>query len=77
MIIKIKRVNNGVVLTSEEGEEVFEFDSEDLTRLHELHYELDALIEPMNGRNSRQRMTHRIVHGDKYECKGCDICKEE
>lgn len=86
MKIIIEVADNGVFLSVHDDDpevrtnkEVFEFDEDNLDELQELHNTISDLIAPMSGRNSEKRIQHKIVHGDKYECKDkkCSICKEE
>ena len=76
-MLKIKRVGNGAVLEDEDGGvEVYEYDEMNMGRLIDLLFEVSEIIAPTSSRYSRERVSVRLVHGDKYECpeKECELC---
>jgi hypothetical protein len=78
-VIKIKRAENGAVLTIDNSSPfVFKFDEEQQSELKDLLYAVgDELC--LTGRYSAQRININLVHGDKHVCvaKKCEICRGE
>jgi hypothetical protein len=40
-------------------------------------YDIIDFLGLIGSRYSKERIHFDIVHGDKYECSGCDICSKE
>ena len=82
-VVKLERVSNGVILTDQEGlMHVFEVkegcDGNDkMDSIQLLLYHVMESLGYMNQKYDRENIEIKIVHGRGYECKGCDICKEE
>jgi hypothetical protein len=78
MKIIIEPGHGGASVIVDDGENedrsIYHFTEENLDGLQSLFYELDEMLIS-TGRYSHYRMTHNIVHGDKYQCRGCDWCK--
>jgi len=56
----------------------YQFDKEDgqLDGAQEMLYDIIDWIGLVGSRHDSARLQVRVVHGDKHECKGCNICKE-
>lgn len=80
MKITIETCKNGAYVIFDDGENEdkmsYQFDEENLDGLHELLYNIEETVGVMSSRYSEKRIRISIEHGDKYECKGCDLCKE-
>ena len=57
---------------------VYEFDSDDHTNIKgyvNMLYDItDAIM--LFGKYSQQRIDINTIHGEKYECDGCEICNK-
>jgi hypothetical protein len=86
MELKINSFHNGALLIQDDGENthrtLYKFDYDDpelgLRDLQCLLYDISEQLS-MESRYSKERISIKIVHGDKYECKDkeCAICKED
>ena len=60
--IHIIVAENGALLVTSEGAEVFEFEEDNLKGLRELHYAIGIF----GSKYDRERIRHAIQHGDQY-----------
>ena len=77
--IHIIVAENGALLVTSEGAEVFEFEEDNLKGLRELHYAIGDALGIFGSKYDRERIRHAIQHGDQYRCedKDCPICHDE
>ena len=76
--IIIKIANNGCMLKTFEGNQIYKFDEEHPEDIVNMFYDLrDSLID--SSKYSKRRIEIKIVHGNKFECKDkeCEICNED
>ena len=83
MKVTVTPTRNGVYVEYDDGENVdrmsYKFDQEenDLEDALAFLCDLTDFVGLMGSRYSKVRLVYKIVHGDKYECEGCEICNEE
>jgi len=73
--LEIRKIGNGAILKDSVGEQAYLFDEGSVEGLVSLLREIAALIGTVEDRYAMERISISIVHGDKYECDGCAICK--
>ncbi len=78
-VIHIIMAQNGALLVTSEGAEVFEFQENNLKGLRELYYAIGDALGIFGSKYDRERIRHAIQHGDQYRCedKDCPICHDE
>jgi hypothetical protein len=78
-VIYIVEAQNGTLLVTMEGAQVFLFDDQNIAGLQELHYSIDEALGHWGSSHDRQRMHHIIEHGSSYTCeeKDCAVCRDE
>lgn len=74
--ITIRSVTNGAIVKWGDSEAAYTFDEEMALGLVEMLSELSEAFLPHN-RHAEQQIAVHLIHGNKYECKGCDICKPD
>lgn len=79
MIITIKTLDNGAVVTCGKEKMGFNFDERDKEFERDMYSYIIDLIGNNGSRYDEQRIRVYLEHGDKYECKGkkCKICRGE
>jgi hypothetical protein len=78
-VIYIIEAQNGTLLVTVEGAQVFLFDHDNLTGLRQLHYAIDEGLGYYGCKHDPQRMRHMLEHGSNYTCEkeDCAICRDE
>jgi hypothetical protein len=75
--ITIESCKNGAYAIFDDGENqeklAYKFEDENPAGLQELLYDVKETLF-CDSRYSQLRVFVSMEHGDKYECKGCDIC---
>lgn len=81
MKIVITPTRNGAYVEYDDEENVdrmsYTFDEDDLDGSIAFLCDLTDAIGLIGSRYDKKRLRFSIVHGDKYECDGCDICSKE
>jgi hypothetical protein len=82
MKVTVTPTRNGAYVEYDDGENVdrasYTFDKdESLEGAQECFYDIAEWIGLVGGRYDRNRLSIRIIHGDKHECSGCKICSQE
>jgi hypothetical protein len=74
--INPSRTGSEVIYDDGENEDRYSyvFSEDNIDGLQSLLYDLsDVLL--CSGRYSKYRIKISVIHGDKYDCKGCDWCE--
>jgi hypothetical protein len=81
MKIAITPTKNGAYVEYDDGENIdrmaYTFDEETLDGAITFLCDITDAFGLIGSRYDKQRIRFKIVHGDKYECDGCEICDED
>ena len=81
MKIIITPTRNGAYVEYDDEETIdrlaYTFDEGNLYGAIEFLCDVTDAMELTGSRYDKQRIWFKIVHGDKYECDGCDTCSQE